>query len=181
MTQRNRSLVLLAIQVVLVLSIAGKYVYERKVCPRVWVPTAQIDPNMPLRGRYMALQLAMDACGLPHDGQYLSKGYGTVPGFWEWQVKVVLKDGKLVPVQVKAAEVRPEQWDRLTQRSGRPCDRATLSQTVDYFIDDRAKTPFPLKPGEELWAEVTVPPSGPPRPIQLAVSSEAGFKVLDLR
>jgi hypothetical protein len=29
-----------------------------------------------------------------------------------------------------------------------------------------------------LWVEVTVPPSGPPRPIQLAVSSEAGWQPL---
>ena len=38
---------LLVVQLVLVLSIAEKYVYERKVCPRVWVRTAQIDPNLP--------------------------------------------------------------------------------------------------------------------------------------
>jgi len=46
MTQRNRGLALLAVQLVLVLSIAGKYVYERKACPRVWVRTAKIDPNL---------------------------------------------------------------------------------------------------------------------------------------
>ena len=30
-------------------------------------------------------------------------------------------------------------------------------------------------------AEVTVPPSGPPRPIQLAISDGKNFRVLDLR
>ena len=57
MTRRSRGVVVLVVQVVLVLSIAGKYVYERKVCPRVWVRTAQIDPNLPFRGRYLALRL----------------------------------------------------------------------------------------------------------------------------
>ena len=67
MTQRARGVVLLAIQLVLVLSIAAKYVYERKTCPRVWVRTAQFDPDLPFRGRYLALRLAVDACGLPHN------------------------------------------------------------------------------------------------------------------
>ena len=49
------------------------------------------------------------------------------------------------------------------------------------LIGDRAKSPFPLKANEELWAEVTVPPSGPPRPIQLAISNAAGFKPLVVR
>ncbi len=59
MTQRSRGVVLLVVQLVLVLSIAGKYVYERKVCPRVWVRTAQFDPDLPFRGRYLALRLAV--------------------------------------------------------------------------------------------------------------------------
>src|SRR5579863_10026160 len=63
----GRAVALLVVQAVLVLSIAGKYVYERKTCPRVWVRAAQYDPNMPLRGRYLALRLALDACGLPRD------------------------------------------------------------------------------------------------------------------
>ena len=33
----------------------------------------------------------------------------------------------------------------------------------------------PLQPGEELWVEVTVPPAGPPRAIQLAVSGNGNF------
>jgi hypothetical protein len=38
-----------------------------------------------------------------------------------------------------------------------------------------------LPPGQELWAEVTVPSSGPPRPIQLALSDGKQFHVLNLR
>jgi hypothetical protein len=62
-----------------------------------------------------------------------------------------------------------------------PCNCARLSKTVEYFIADTAKTPFPLKKGEELWVEVTVPRMGPPRPIQLALSKDGIFTLLNLR
>jgi hypothetical protein len=182
MTQRNRGLALLAVQFVLVLSIAGKYVYERKACPRVWVRTAQIDPNLPFRGRYLALRLTVDACGLPHDEAASLGGRGVnlvhTTG-WRWRVKPEARGGKLIAVPA-GDDVRPELIQELTQL-GERCDRAALMESADYFIGDRAKSPFPLKPNEELWVEVTVPPSGPPRPIQIAISSDAGFKPLVIR
>jgi hypothetical protein len=182
MTQRSRGLVLLAVQLVLVLSIAGKYVYERKVCPRVWVRTAQFDPDLPFRGRYLALQLTLDACGLPHDEAASLGRPGMSPIYaneWRWMVKPEARKGKLIAV-LAGDDVRPESTQVLTQ-SGERCDRAALLESADYFIGDRAKSPFPLKPREELWVEVTVPPSGPPRPIQLAISSDAGFKSFSIR
>jgi hypothetical protein len=60
------------------------------------------------------------------------------------------------------------------------CDRVPLSSGIDFFISDTARSPFPLKNGAELWAEVTVPPAGPPRPIQLAVSEQGQWKPLRL-
>jgi hypothetical protein len=187
-TQRARGVVLLAIQLVLVLSIAAKYVYERKTCPRVWVRTAQIDPNLPFRGRYLSLQLVLDACGLPHDNADslpepvipFPGGGGPSSRSFRWKVKPEASDGKLIAV-IAGDNVRPELTQELTQWGHRSCDHAVLSQPADYFIGDRAKSPFPLKPNEELWAEVTVPSSGPPRPIQLAISSDAGFRPLVIR
>jgi uncharacterized membrane-anchored protein len=178
LTQRARGVVLLAIQLVLVLSIAAKYVYERKTCPRVWVRTAQIDPNLVLRGRYLALRLALDACALPHDPANLIGPSST--GWWRWRVKPEAKEGRLVAVPV-GDNVRPELIQELVLLPNQPCNRAVLQDQADYFIDDKAKSPFPLKSNEELWVEVTVPPSGPPRPIQLAISNNAGFKPLVIR
>jgi hypothetical protein len=178
MTRRSRGVALLAVQLVLVLSIAGKYAYERKVCPRVWVRTAQVDPSYPLRGRYLALQLTANACALPHDAANLL-GPGSTNA-WRWRVKPEAKQGTLVAVAV-GNDVRPELTQDVTQVGNRSCARAVLSPSADYFIGDRAKSPFPLKLNEELWAEVTVPPSGPPRPIQLAISSGAGFRPLVVR
>ena len=182
MTARGRGLVLLTVQLVLVLSIAAKYAYERKVCPRVWVRTAQIDPNLPFRGRYLALRLTVDACGLPHDQTASLGGPGvnlTHTTGWRWRVRPEARAGKLVAV-LAGDGVRPELTQDLTQL-GERCDRAALVESADYFIGDRAKSPFPLKPNEELWAEVTVPPSGPPRPIQLAISNGSAFTPLLVR
>lgn len=178
MTQRSRGIVLLVVQLVLVLSIAVKYVYERKACPRVWARTTQFDPSLPMRGRYLALRLAADACSFPHDtaNQF---GPGSV-GVWRWRVKPEAKKGRLVAV-LAGDDERPELTQEVSQSANQPCDRATLVEPMDFFIADRAKSPFPLKANEEMWVEVTVPPSGPPRPIQLAISSDAGFKPLVIR
>jgi hypothetical protein len=182
MTQRSRGVVLLVVQLVLVLSIAGKYVYERKTCPRVWVRTTQIDPNLPFRGRYLVLRLTVDACGLPHNEAASLGGRGVNLAHttgWRWRVKPETRSGKLIAV-LAGDDVRPESTQELTQL-GERCDLAALMESADFFIGDRAKSPFPLKPNDELWVEVTVPSSGPPRPIQLAISSESGFKPLVVR
>jgi len=190
MTQKQRAVALLAIQAFLVLSIAAKYLYERKTCPRVWVRAAQYDPNLALRGRYLALQLAVDACALPRDEAHrLGPFVGSKmpvgsrppdPGFWRWNVRPVVQDGKLTPVLASDTD-RPEVTDELTLWRNQSCDRGRLSKGVEYFVPDDAKSPFPLKARQELWVEVTVPPSGPPRPIQLAVSTDGVFAPLVYR
>jgi hypothetical protein len=184
MSRTQRAVVLLAVQAALVLSIAGKYLYERKVCPRIWVKTAQYDPNLALRGRYLSLQLAVDACALPRDEKYHYPGYAVFnqasPGYWRWHVRTVVEDGKLVPKLASETD-RPEVTEELTLRGDALCDRAVLSDSVDYFIADTAKSPFPLAKGAQLWVEVTVPPMGPPRPIQLALSKDGAFTPLSLR
>jgi hypothetical protein len=185
MRRMRAGLILMVVQLVLVLSVAGKYLYERKVCPRIWTRAAQYDPNGPLRGRYLALQLSVDACGLPQDAAHYSKRYkilngGIEPGSWAWDVSMVAKDGHLV-AQLNEHARDQENVDRITLREDQPCDRVR-GPNAEYYIPDTAKGPFPLKAGEELWVEVTMPPSGPPRPIQLALSSPAGFRPLtDLR
>jgi hypothetical protein len=139
--------------------------------------TAQFDPNLPLRGRYLALQLAVDACSLPRDSSTWQSWNANGMGNWRWKVRPVARDGKLV-VELARDRTRPELTQQIFLPKDRPCDRAALQDAAEYFIGDRDKSPFPLKPGEELWVEVTVPPVGPPRPIQLAISDAQGFRPL---
>jgi hypothetical protein len=56
------SLALLIVQLALVSTIAAKYLYQRWTCPRVWTRAAAIDPLLPMRGRYLALELTVDGC-----------------------------------------------------------------------------------------------------------------------
>jgi hypothetical protein len=180
MKYRSAALTLLAIQLVLVLSVAGKYWCERRNCPRVWVKTAQYDPNTPLRGRYLGLQLIVDACNLPRDAAHFTPGYQYGSGrhklgYWTWDVSLRAQNGRLAP-QLRGHRKAPGEIQWLALVENQPCNFVPLASEAEYFIPDTAKVPFPLKHGQELWVEVTVPPSGPPRPIQLALSSEAGFQ-----
>lgn len=174
------ALILLIVQLLLVLSVAGKYLYERKVCPRVWVRAKQFDPSQLLRGRYLALHLLVDACSLPHDPKYFVRGYHyrnrvALPGHWRWNVTLAVENGHLVP-RLEDHPGSPNGVQQLWLREGDACDKVSLPEGEEYFVPDQARGPFPLKPGQELWVEVTVPPSGPPRPIQLALSSPSGFQ-----
>lgn len=171
MTPRRSAIALLCVQLLLVLSIACKFVYERKVCPRVWVPVGEYDPEALIRGRYLAVQPIVDACALPHDQQHFWSGS------WNWRVSFVAEQGKLAPRLEEGPKLPPgTSW--IVQAKDRSCERTSARGELDYFIPEHAKDPFPLHPGEELWAEVTVPPSGPPRPIQLALSNKEGFRLL---
>jgi hypothetical protein len=167
-------LVLVVVQLVLVLSVAGKYLYERQTRPRVWTRATQFDPALPLRGRYLALQLMLDACGLPRDAEHTIQSYSGGRRFWMWHVSLTTTDGKLVPRLEKSWS--PLAGGTLTLLAEKPCDQATLSNEVMLFIPDRAQLPFPPKAGQELWVEVTLPQSGPPRPIQIALSGGGGFR-----
>ena len=177
MNRRGRALILVAVQLVLVLSVAANFLRERKVYPRVWTQVKQVDPTLPLRGRYLALQLLVNGCSLPMDVEHHMPIYNekTGPGMWMWTVSLKAEHGELVPVLVD----RERGHGAMITRHGlEPCERLPVSSYVDYFIPDAAHPPFPLKVGEELWVETTVPREGPPRPIQLAVSSAAGFRPL---
>src|SRR4029079_12082026 len=57
MTLLQKGLLVAGLHCVMVLSLTGKLLYDRATYPRVWVRTARWDPNLPIRGRYLALQL----------------------------------------------------------------------------------------------------------------------------
>jgi len=183
MSMRN-GLVVLALQLALVLSIGVKYEWERHHSPMVWARAGQYDPDQPLRGRYLAISLHASACGLPAS----QETWGYLPfrnggrivqtlGAQQWHVVPAVKDGKLAPRVVD--ETQPGPTQELMLGSGMPCEYAQLSGTSDFFIPEHAKSPFPLQKGQELWALVTVPPSGPVRPVKLAISDSTGFHPLN--
>ena len=50
-------LLLAGVQAALMLSTGLLFWFDRQTSPRAWVPTAPVDPNLPIRGRYITLNM----------------------------------------------------------------------------------------------------------------------------
>ena len=184
------SITLLILQLAIVSTVAAKYFYERAVCPQVWTRAAAYDPELFMRGRYLNLRLSVDACGstLPSakDAQFPRDLNGVAGGntfairsansVW-FQAKLAVKDHKLIAIRVPESDTSG-QTQSVVAWPGAPCERLNLSKPVDFFIPDNATDPTRLQAGQELWIEVTVPPKGPPRPVQLALKDNGAWKPL---
>jgi hypothetical protein len=169
-----KGVLLAALHLVIVGSLGAKLLYDRATQPRVWVRTVPYDPDLPIRGRYVSLRLQVHAEGLqPPRKKDLSSSRNSV--------LLQVREQKLIAI--------PDPVDRDWSMAGanvswmeeKGIAKAFLSQPVLFFIPEHAKDPSRRPPGEELWAEVTLPKKGPPRPIRLGVKSADGdFSVLDL-
>ncbi len=189
LTLSGVSVALLIIQLLLVSSIAGKYLYQRWRCPRVWARAVAVDPNLPMRGRYLSLQLTVDGCQstlpsaklatFPRDvnGAIKPGPYVLRPQPVDFRANLKVENNKLVAVRVEGQEDLTA-GEEVSAAPGAPCDQMHLTDGVDFYIADTARSPLPLQPGQELWIEVTVPPKGPPRPIQLALKQDGTWKRL---
>ena len=111
--------------------------------------------------------------GVPGGKTFSIRAANTV---W-FQAKLAVKDNKLIAIRV------PESDTSTTTQSvaawpGAACDQMRITQPVDFYIPEHATDPTRLKAGQELWIEVTVPPKGPPRPLQLALKDNGAWKPL---
>ena len=184
------SIVLLLIQLALVSTIAAKYLYQRRSCPRVWTHAAAYDPEMVMRGRYLRLQLTVDGCQstlpsalhavFPRNSDGTTKPTGfTVNSEFPFQFRANLKveSNKLLAIRIPEADLTSKGVE-VTALPNSSCDALRIAEPVDFYIAEHAVDPTPLKPGQELWIEVTIPPQGPPRPIQLALKQDGAWKPL---
>jgi hypothetical protein len=184
------SLVLLAIQLALVSSIAAKYLYQRWRCPRVWTQAVAYDPELVMRGRYLSLQLIVDGCQstLPSGKQatFQRTINGEVTGTRyaigadrpvQFAATIQVQGNKLVAIRVPDTEIQLK-GQSVTALHGSSCEAMRVDKPVNFYITEHAASPLPVKTGDELWIEVTVPPKGPPRPIQLAVKENGVWRPL---
>lgn len=145
-----RGLAVLILQCLIALSVFGKYTLDRDRLPRVWAKAAPVDPNLPIRGRYLSLRLEVDTTPGP------TQSYGS-------SGQLSIRDGRLFVER----DIGPTGSGHVfIARLG---DRWTLMEPVAFFLPEHAADPSRLPAGKELWAEVSVPHKGPPRPIQLEV------------
>src|SRR4051812_13567217 len=144
----GRGLLIATLQILIVLSLGGKLLVDRATRPRVWVSVAPVDPDLPIRGRYVLLSPHVEA------PPFNKNEYGT-------RARLEVRDGKLFAVPDRDGSV--SYWRRNADVP------AILQNNIDFFIAEHAQDPSFRAKGEELWAEVTVPRKGPPRPIRLGV------------
>jgi hypothetical protein len=170
----TKSLIVALLQVAIVLSLGGKLLYDRAHRPRIWVKTGSVDPDLPIRGRYLTLNLEVHAPGLN------SAATRNKPDFYAWQsIELTAENGELVAHKSdKHTELSLATWGRRPNQSA--SDVYFLWPSVAFFLPEHAEVPR-IKPGEELWAEVTIPRKGPPRPIQLAVKRGTEWNPLTYR
>jgi hypothetical protein len=192
-TLSGASVALVVIQLALVSSIAAKYLYQRWKCPRVWTRTVAYDPEMVMRGRYLSVQLVVDGCQstlpsakqvrMPHDKNGVPTGTQfsiNAPGQFEFPAELKVEGNTLKAIRL------PEWKDdsagqRVMASPGSSCENLRLEEPVDFYIAEHAVSPTPVKMGQELWVEVTVPPKGPPRPVQLALKENGNWRPLGLQ
>lgn len=206
-----KGLVIAALHVAIVASIGAKLLYDRHTRPRVWAQTRPYDPSLPIRGRYLSLQLIVQTEGFapPRLRKDLHWGFGMS----DQRVRLAVRDHRLVAVRdddgdysiwwSPAPGVIPPPFpakdcyreppgtlsaclaEQEVERQKTVVDFpvvAVLHTPVLYFIPEHAKDPSTSRAsGDELWAEVTVPKAGPPRPIQLALKKGGAWQPLDLR
>jgi GDYXXLXY protein len=182
MTFARASLTLLAIQLALVSSIAAKYLAQRSTSPHVWTRAVAYDPEMVLRGRYLSTQLTVDACGVklpiapantqssPQNTLYFADDKGLIT--MTLPVMIASEKDKLVVKRIASREEHASQ--EIALRKGSSCGDAILWNPVDFYLPEKANSPLPLALDQQLWVEVTVPPTGPPRPLRLAIKTNDG-------
>jgi len=170
-----KGLLLGTIQVALVCSLGAKLLYDRATRPRVWVKTAPVDPDLPIRGRYVSLRLEVPARGFEMPAE-------TVPGPFNPTGKLhyanlEFEAGQLVAVRAE----NPQKAEHISLRVINNELFADINEPVAYFIPEHVPDPARREQGEELWVEVTLPKKGPPRPLRLGVKKGEALTPLDLR
>ncbi len=166
MTPLMKGLVLGAAQILLVGSVGAKFLYDRAQYPRLWVQTAPYDPVMPIRGRYVNIALLVDA----------ERGESPVasdkaPNMY--LARLEARDGRLIAVQ---DDENGKHWVSSRRCGERQCWQ--VSQALAYFIPEHAADPSRTPGGTMLWAEVTLPPTGAPRPLRLGMKKGEAIEPL---
>lgn len=163
-----KGLAVAALHLAIVGSLGAKLLIDRATRPRVWARTAPVDPNLPIRGRYVRLRIEATFTG-PAPAQDV--GGTSVSG-----VLLAEENGRLVASEAIASNGL---FARLTNRDGQRV--AVIDPPLAYFIPEHAADPSTRAPGEELWVEVTLPRAGAPRPIRLGVRKDGVLTPIDVR
>jgi len=195
MKPMTKAVVVVLVQILLISSLGAKLLYDRRTCPKAWFLTQRYDPSLPIRGRYLSLQLEVKDSRTTEeikrkfaDEIALQNGQKTIPSQARFSFigrecgSLQMRNGE--PVAVFDREQRYP-CENLTfarqRRDGVISERVRLQSPVLFFIPDTAEDPSRLKTGEELWVLATIPRKGPPRPIELGVKKAGENQIRTLK
>ena len=168
-----RGLIVALFHILIVSSLGAKLLYDRTTLPRIWVKTVPFDPNLPIRGRYVRLRLEMEARGFPIPTENVPGNERPRRGYH--QASLVVENDQLVAVSDQNGRLGVRQLRRENDRT-----LGVLAEPLAFFITEHIKDPSIRTVDEELWAEVTISPKGPPRPIRLGVKKSGQLTPLNL-
>jgi hypothetical protein len=151
----HRGVALALLQALIVLGVAGKYAWDRDHLPRAWARTVPYDSEQMVRGRYLSLNVFLDA-----------------PAPSQGTVRLIVQNGHLAGV---------DDLSGTGERVVSAGKEAELRDSIPFFLPEHAANLTRRAPGEELWVEVSVPRRGSPRPIRLGVKKNGMITPLDLR
>lgn len=173
MNLSRKGLLLAAIQLAIVLSLGAKLLYDRATRPRVWAQAENFDPDLPMRGRYLALRPRV----IPEGFTYKAPDQSNLSDWWSNQVwgYLSVRNHQLVASREGSGSgvwihIRKDPSGQIT---------AVADDAVLVFLPETFQMPAP-KPGDQLWVELTLPAKGPPRPIRLAINNASGFTPLHI-
>lgn len=160
-----KGVIIAVVQVAIVSSLGAKLLIDRATQPRVWALTAPYDPDLPIRGRYVRMQIVVEPLGL---------GEIAAPQARQSHPVILRVENRRLVAEVVRQDPtkRADLYIRHLDRQGQTL--AVLDTTVAFFIPEHVPDPSRLQQGEELWVEVTVPKKGPPRPIHLGLRKGNG-------
>jgi len=173
----TKGIVVALIQVLIVCFLGAKLLYDRRTRPQAWFLTQRYDPNLPIRGRYLSLQVEVKDPRSPEEIQqkfaseiqiYQNQRYNSFYGFGQECGSIGLRNGSPVAEFDNSPlygcdNLSFQRWNSNGQTVLR------VMEPVLFFIPDTAKDPTSLSRGDEFWVLATIPRKGPPRPIALGI------------
>ena len=164
-----RGLSLAVVQVALIASVGANLLYQRATLPRAWIETTGVDPELPIRGRYVSLGLLLP--GARDYGPRDERACGRIEMRAEQPVAVI-EDG------CEAARTTGRSvW--FTRRQTPQGERWLVLQPVAYFLPEHARDPTSKARPGELWVEATLPKRAAPRPIRLGRMRDGRIEPID--
>jgi uncharacterized membrane-anchored protein len=172
----HKALVLGMVQLALVASLGGKLLADRATRPRFWLKTAPLDPDLPIRGRYVRLQVEVPAPGMggrfeKEQEQRMSVPQPAAPLIRIRSPERFLLEARPQGLTAVSAEGvgREGIWGSVAGDRKNPI--VILQEPLAYFIPEHVPDPSRRAANEQLWVEVTLPKKGPLRPIRLGVKN----------